>query len=698
VTQFYDVTCEQTDTPFYKVYGGTQDNSTLGGPARTASIHGITNADWHIIVGGDGFQCKVDPKDPNIVYAEFQYGGLVRFDWRTGQRVSIQPQPGAGEPSPRWNWDSPLIISPHSNTRLYFAANKLYRSDDRGDSWTAISPDLTRQLDRDKLPVMGKIQSPDTVSKHVSTSFFGNITALDESPKKEGLIYVGTDDGLVQVTEDGGKNWRKIELFPGVPEGSFVTRVLASHHDANTVYVTYDNHKNADFAPYVLKSTDTGKSWTKLVGDLPTRGSVNAIAEDRIKADLLFIGTEFGLYYSIDGGQKWHRLRSGMPTIAVKDLCIQQPMSDLLVGTFGRGFYILDDFSPLRHVTSEMLNKPLHAFPIRDGFLYMPTTQYGGRGKAFMGEAIYAADNPPFGAMISYHLKEALPTRKEKRKEAQKKADAPYPTQDQLRAEADEEAPAIVLSIKDAGGQSVRELTGPTSAGLHRVIWDLRLPAVNLSRPRGTDEDDGDIFRFTPSGPYARPGKYSVTIGKRVDGVVTQLAGPIEFTVKEVSPMSLADADRQQLVEFQQQALKLQRNLTATQALAADLTTRLEAIKQALDQTPIAPADSREKVRKLIADQRNSVRLLNGDSFLQSRNENAPMSIAERVGVASAALFTLINKPTGTQREQFTIARKELDEVTVELRKRLDTDVKELETLLEKLGAPYTPGRFPGGK
>lgn len=697
VTQFYDVTCEQTNTPFYKIYGGTQDNSTLGGPARTPSRHGITNADWHILLGGDGFQCRVDPEDPDTVYAEYQYGGLVRFDWRTMQRVSIQPQPGANEPSLRWNWDSPLIISPHARTRIYFAANKLFRSDDRGDSWKAVSGDLTRQLNRDKLPVFGKIQPPEAVSKHVSTSFFGNITALTESPKKEGLIYVGTDDGLIQITEDGGKNWRKIDLFPGVPEGTYVTRLLASQHDQNTVYATFDNHKNADFAPYVLRSGDNGRTWTKIAGDLPPRGSVNAIAEDHLQPKLLFVGTEFGLFFSLEGGQKWHRLKSGLPTIAVKDLAIQKPMNDLVVGTFGRGFYILDDYSPLRTVTAESLEKPASMYPIRDGFPHMATAQFGGGGKAFLGEAFYSAENPPAGPMITYHLKESLPSAKQKRRDAQKKDPNNYPTPDQLRAEAEEEEPGILITILDAEGKTVRQFSAPSSAGLHRVPWDMRLASAVPSGPRSVEADD-DSFGFSQGGSPAMPGKYSATISKRVNGVVAPLAGPIDFQLRYVGPSPLPPADLKLLVEFQKQMTKLHRDLAAVQGTSREITTKLNQMKVILDQLPEAPAESRERVRKLITNQREIARKLNGDSVLRARNENVPMSIAERVGVADDGTYLLTAKPTGTQREQFAIARKEVDDLSAALRKLTETDLKELETLLDKLGAPWTPGRLPAGK
>jgi photosystem II stability/assembly factor-like uncharacterized protein len=698
VTQFYDI-CVDENAPFYHVYGGTQDNFTLGGPARTKSMHGITNADWFVTQGGDGFQCKVDPKDPNIVYAEAQYGVLTRFDRRTGENVGIQPQPGAGEPPLRWNWDSPLVLSSLSNTRLYFAANKIFRSDDRGDSWKAISPDLTRQLNRDQLPIMGKIQSADAVAKHLSTSFYGNITALAESPKQENLIYAGTDDGLIQVTEDGGTTWRRMEKFDSVPVGTYVARLLASQHDAHTVYAAFDNHKNADFAPYLLKSTDMGKTWTSLRGDLPLRGSVLAIAEDHKDPNLLFVGTEFALYFTIDGGKKWSRLKSGLPTIAVKDLAIQKQMDDLAVGTFGRGIYILDDFSPLRGLKPDVLKQEAVLFPVKDALMYIRTRQFGLRGQAFLGESFYTAANPPFGATFTYFLKDEIKTRKLKRqeteKEAAKKKEAPpYPTRDQLRVEADEEAPAIILTIRDSEGHVVRAVTGPVTAGFHRVAWDLRQPAPKLPAPRPLEADD-DLFFEEPAGPLVMPGVYQVSMAKRVEGIVSPLAEPREFRVVAEGANRLDLAQRKELSTFQQRVARLDRAVSGALDAANELNARLAKLQRAADSTPGVEPKWQETVRSLEKRNRGILRALHGDETLRARNENTPTSISERVSyIVDSQRFSLA-APTKTQQESYHIASQEFANELAKLRTLIETDLKAVEKALDVAGAPWTPGRLP---
>jgi photosystem II stability/assembly factor-like uncharacterized protein len=697
VTQFYKL-CVDNDLPFYNVYGGTQDNNTQGGPSRTRNRNGITNREWFVTVGGDGFKPQVDPKNPDIVYSQAQHGVLRRYDRRTGERVDIQPMEGKDEEPLRWNWDSALLISPHLHTRLYFGANKLFRSDDRGDTWRAVSPDLTRNLDRNTLEVMGKVWSVDAVAKNRSTSFFGNIVSIAESPLREGLVYVGTDDGLVQVTEDGGESWREIESFPGVPEMTYVADLEASLHDADTVYAVFNNHKMGDFAPYLLVSRDRGVTWTSIAGDLPERGPLWAVAQDHERPELLFAGTEFGCFFTVDEGNRWVRLKGGLPVIAIRDIEIQRRESDLCLASFGRGFFIIDDYTPLRHVSEESLEREGELYPVKNAPMFIPAQPLGGSKKASQGDSFYVAPNPPFGAVFTYYLKEGLETREQARKKREKEIDKEggtlsYPSWDELRAEDREKKPVVLFTITDEDGEVVRRITGPTGKGFHRTAWNLRYPASNPADLR--DRNDADPFDRGPVGPMVVPGTYTVRMATRVDGVESPLGEARSFEAYPLGSPTLPADDRAERLAFQKKVARLQRAVLGAQRAAGEAAERIRYLESAIRDTPKAPPSLRDELRSLELRLRDLEVELDGDSTVARRNEPTPPSISDRIRRVVGGLWSHTQDPTQTQRDGYEIAAEEFERVLADLRELVEADLAGIEDRLEDLGAPWTPGRLP---
>ena len=690
VTQFYKLALDNA-LPFYNVHGGAQDNGSQAGPSRTLHANGIANSDWTITYGADGYASAIDPNDPNIIYLEWQEGNLLRYDRKSHEAVPISPRPEPGEPPLRFNWDSPVLVSPHSPARIYYASQHVWKSDNRGDSWKRISPDLTRGLFRLEQKIMGRTWGVDALWDHGAMSLFGTVTAIAESPMVEGLIYAGTDDGLIQVTEDGGASWRKIERIPGVPEAFFVNRIKASKHDKDTVYAAVDNHKTGDYKPYLLMSADRGRTWTNIGATLPDRTIVWSVAQDGVKKDLLFTGTEFGIYVSIDGGGSWTKLSGNVPTIAFRDIEVHERESDLVGASFGRGFFILDDYSPLREMDAQTPGLEAVLFPSRKTLMYLPLRPIDSDGKGLFGEGYYLAPNPPFGVVFTYYLKESLKTSAEVRHDREKELEKagksiPFPGWDALRKEEAEEKPEVILTIRDESGDVVRRITGPAGKGLHRVAWDLRYPAVD---PVELEEREHDDWDWRPRGPLVVPGTFTVSLTKTKDGAMVPLSEPKTFVVESLGLASLPEKDKVALLAFQKKAGELQRAMMGARAAAQEAGKSLEAMKKALLSTPGADPKLGEKVQALGERLRGATRTLAGDRLLRRRSEPAEPSLIENV---SAQLSTTC-PITETAKRGYEIAAAAYGKLQEDLRILIEVDLKKLGNELEAAGAPWTPGR-----
>jgi hypothetical protein len=513
--------------PYY-VYCGLQDNGSWGGPSATCDVTGIGNDDWVAIGGGDGFFTQPDPADPNTVYSNSQMNGLTRYDWRIFKNKAIRPTAGLADPPFRFNWNSPIHISPHDSRTVYTGGHVLFKSPDRGIIWETISPDLTTNDPEKQKDSGGPITADNSGAESHCT-----ITTIAESPLEKGLLWCGTDDGNLQLTRDGGKTWTNvIGNLKGLPRHTWCSRVEASHFDAGTAYAAFDGHRTDDYGTYLYKTADFGRTWTSIKGNLPF-GWVHVVREDPKNRNLLYAGTEFAIFASLDGGLSWFSLKNDLPTVAVHDIAVQPRENDLIIGTHGRGVFILDNISFLQEMTPDVLASPVHLFAARPA-----TAFYQSARRESFTKPVFAAKNPMYGLAITAYFR-AKPKEKPR------------------------------VSILDSRGEPVFEFDFSAKEGLQRDYWNLQtVPKTKEGRRIAPST-------FTAASlPLVAPGEYTVELGAdgqkyRTSAVV--LADP-RF------PMTAADLASQHdaLAEILAVSKKMGLAITAASSIRSQLDTLLE--------------------------------------------------------------------------------------------------------------------------
>jgi len=682
LTQFYKIAVDD-NKPFYNVYGGTQDNNTQGAPSRTDNIHGIRNSDWFIILGGDGHQPATEPGNPNIVYAQWQRGNLNRHDRLTGENINIKPQPEFGEKTERFNWDAPILVSPHNPKRLYFASQRVWKSEDRGDSWETISEDLTNNIKRISTPFYGSKQKWNNAWDVRAMSNYSTITSLSESPIQEGLIYAGTDDGIIQITENGGESWKKINYkkISGLPETAFVNDIKADLYDKNTVYAVFDNHKYGDYNPYIYKSKNKGFTWQKLTNNLPENTILWRLVQDHENKNLLFLGTEFGVYFSNNGGNEWMKLKGGMPNISVRDIAIQKNENDLVLGTFGRGIYVLDDYSSLRTFNTKAMNSEL--FTPRDGYWYKQKRILGGGRKASQGDNYFVADNPPFGVEFTYYLNEKILSKKKLREKQEKKAKKEnkiieVPNWEILESEKKEINPAIWIFIY-SDNKIIKKVKAKNKKGLSRASWNLS------SESQSTISEKN--FNKEASGSMVNPGEYSAQLFKQIEGEYISISDKKTFKVNQISKGAIEGVSIEEISQFRDKLNNLRNDGNNLSNEIKDLKVKINMMLKAYKRAALLDED----LHAILLENRIKVMVLleklgGSQARKEIGEENEFPSMWSYLWSASSGANSTYG-PTKTHEKSLETANKIFIDIKNDYNE-IDLAIKPLNIQLEKIEAP----------
>ena len=686
LTQFYKVAVNNAE-PFYSIFGGTQDNGSVGGPSATDEREGIANKHWYKTLFADGHQSATDPVHDDIIYAETQQGGLHRVDLTSGEPVMIQPQAQEGDPYERFNWDAPILVSPHNPARLYFASYRVWKSESRGDDWEPISGDLTRNEERIELPIMGRQQSWDNPWDVGAMSNYNSITSLSESPVKEGVLFAGTDDGHIQISQNGGQQWNQIPVTKlGLPNRSFVNDIKADLFDSNTVYVVLDNHKEGDFNPYIYKSTDLGVSWKSISSNLPKRTLVWRIVQDHVNKNLLFAATEFGVYVSLNAGTAWQKL-PGTPTLPFRDLTIQKRENDLVAASFGRGFYVLDDYSALREMTAENLKRKGKLFAPRTAKWYVPRSNVGNTGADY-----FFSKNPTFGAVFTYHLSDDFSTKKEARKKREKelnkkKLNVPFPGWDALDLEKDEKGAKVLLTIQDPQGNIIKKISAKAKKGSNRIAWDLK-----HFNPFSIPENGKIKKGGYNSGALAIPQAYTATLYLEDNGVVNQLDEPIVFDVKPIREGVLQGVSHQEYDEYRNNLSALIKKLDVLEDVLERSEEKLMALKAALNNSNIAPGPINKEIQALQKEAIAIKKSVEGSPSKDEIGERTPPSIQTHLRVAYRGMMSTYG-PTPLHQKSMALGKKMTLEIEAKIISLQNDKIKPLEQKLKTLGAPYIQGQ-----